>query len=145
MATAQEFYLDEKSGVGYVGDFYTDMPINPYDLVFIDGPMNHHGMEVTLPDSTRIAVRGKTFDADYLNVLQSGQRTIPLLIDQRMDTRWKIKELAHGGLTERYHYAAMKFEFTASPEHTETLKRLPIEVIDQGESLYLPVGQNPPS
>lgn len=142
--TAHEFFLDKENGAGYIGVFYSDVPINAYDLVFIDGPVNHFRMKATLPDSTQVAERGKTFSADYLNVLRTAEHAIPVLIDQRLDTRWKIMELVHGGLKECYYYGAMKFEITASPENVATLERLPIRVIDKGESLNLPVEQNPP-
>jgi len=143
-STAQEYFLDEKTGVGYIGDFYTDVPINAYDLIFIDGPVNHHGVQVALPDSTRITERGKTFSADYLNVLRTIEETVPVVIDQRLDTRWKIVELVHGSQMERYHYAAMKFEIAVSPKNVAALKRLPVQTIDKGESLYLPLGQKSP-
>ena len=100
--TAQEFFFDKKTGVGYIGDSYNDVPINAYDLIFIDGPVNHYRMEATLPDSTHVMERGKTFSADYLNVLRTAEHAIPVLIDQRLDTRWKIMELVHGGLKECY-------------------------------------------
>lgn len=142
--TAQEFFFDRETGVGYIGDFYSDVPINAYDLIFIDGPVNHYRMKATLPDSTQVVERGKTFSADYLNVLQTADHAIPVLIDQRLDTRWKIMELVQGGLKECYYYGAMKFEITASPKNVAALERFPIKVIDKGEVLNLPVGQNPP-
>ena len=142
--TAQEYYLNEASGVGYVGDYYVDIPAADYDLVFIDGPVHHRGMEVALPDATCVKVRGKTFGADYLNVLQSAMRPIPLLIDQRLDTRWKIMELANGFANERYHYAAMKFEITATLNDVGVFKRVPITVLDAGTTQSVPSGQRPP-
>ena len=120
------------------------MPINAYDFIFIDGPVNYCGTKATLPDSTRATKRGKTLSADYLNAPWVTTDPVPVLIDQRLDTLWKIMDLTPGCLRERYHQAAMKFEITDSPEIVAALKRLPINFVDKDESLYLSVGQNPP-
>ena len=129
---------------GYRGRIVSIEQDSEFLLIFIDGPVNHSGMKATLPDFTGVTERGKAFSADYLNVLRTAEHAVPVLIDHRLDTRWKTMELRHGSLTECYYYGAMKFKIMASPQHIEALKRLPIEIVDTGEPLYLPVGQNPP-
>lgn len=75
---------------GLLGAHYEEIPNLNYDFIFIDGP----GLRKIFNDK----LSPKCFNSDVINLLMNNsQMTISGLIDQRIDTVWKLKKLIPNG------------------------------------------------
>lgn len=77
-----------------VGTCYSEVPLRPYELVFIDGPQQR---------SPRTGA--KLFNADFVNVVQRTDTPVRAILDQRVATLWALKRILP---TAEIHYSVVK-------------------------------------
>jgi hypothetical protein len=116
-------YDNLRTGRQCYGIGYGTLPRHPYDFVYVDGPQvrqgGYHGVQKNA-DGGRIPtiLQAKPFDCDALNVLLDGISApqVTVVIDQRIDTRWQLKQVLSPPYPVAYCYAPRKsvFDLTAA-------------------------------
>jgi hypothetical protein len=91
----------------YVGIHFSDVPKGDYDLMYIDGPAYLHKEHYVGSPSTKLReVRekiGRPFDSDCIQIAKELRKEIPIIIDQRIQTRWAILDLASSVISRKYY------------------------------------------
>ena len=108
-----------------------DVPARRFDMIYVDGPETRRNAYSDLTPISGIAplppgLSEKPFDSDCFEYVMNADQPTQIVIDQRIDTRWKILRLMAGRVTARYHYAAQKTVINLRPEqlshlHSEVL------------------------
>jgi hypothetical protein len=116
-------YDNLRTGRHYYGIGYGALPRQAYDFVYVDGPQvrqgGYHGVQKNADGgSIPAALQAKPFDCDALNVLLDGISApqVTVVIDQRIDTRWQLKQVLSAPYPVAYCYAPRKsvFDLTAA-------------------------------
>lgn len=121
-------YRDKATNQYYDGICYEELPAGRYDLIYVDGPEVRRNAYQDLsprveggdvPDGFTV----KPFDSDCINYLMQSDTPVSIVIDQRIDTRWKLKKLLSKPVFAPYHFAAQKTVISARPEQVAHLER----------------------
>lgn len=129
-------YHNTLSGCDQAGICYRDLPPGQFDLIYVDGPeVRRNAYEDLTPlskgGSVPAGLTAKPFDSDCINYLMRSDTPVCIMIDQRIDTRWKLKQLLRKPVSAPYHFAAQKTVITARPEQAKHLERQPIPITEE--------------
>ncbi len=126
-----KIYQNIQTGYSAPGIFYTATSQASYDLIYVDGPQVRTGLFDGLEFTGEYAelpvgLKQKPFDADCLNVLISATEKVHIVIDQRIDTRWKLMSLLDKPFQHSYSFSARKTAMFVPPLAATNLERHPI-------------------
>lgn len=93
---------------------YREIPVKPYDYVFVDGPKYHSPIDDT-----------PTFDYDYLYVLRNTINPVAALIDKRVSTVFVLQQILGN---EKVKYQAIKGLGFVSPCTKQDLGDLSVDL-----------------
>lgn len=95
-----------------IGISFKEIEIQHYDLIYIDAPQFKSG--VYKNDNSFLKnkkLNKKPFDADLLNLLPSLSEKCMIIVDQRIDTVWKLKNFVGQLNNWKYHFLSKKTVF----------------------------------
>lgn len=119
--------LYSANGVTLLGCAYRDLPLEPFDFVFTDGPVFSKAEAVRRAGGRPVApgsqVFGKAFNSDVLDLMAGTGKPVDVLVDQRLNTIEAWRRLSAGKAVGTYHYGAMKTQLSLRPEMFSGIQR----------------------
>ena len=97
------------SGYSAYGVSFKNIPDFSYDLIYVDAPQVKVGIyndENIFLDKKLL--NNKPFDSDVLNLMPSLKKDAHIIIDQRIDTVWKLKKFIQLGNNWKYFFSQRK-------------------------------------
>gem|GEM_PF-6980054 len=113
-------YVSRRKRVAWPGVCYRFLPRRKYDLIYVDGPAD------SPQNWPQVQAIGKPMVSDYLNLLIEGEEPGLMLLDQRILTRLKMKELLTGPVKMKYCLGARKTFINADSKNVAGLDRHPL-------------------
>lgn len=113
-------YVSRTKRVAWPGICYRFLPRRKYDLVYVDGPMD------SMRNWPQVQAIGKPIASDYLNLLIEGEEPGMMLLDQRILTLLKMRELLKGSIKMKYCLGARKTFINVNLKNVEGLDRHPL-------------------
>ncbi len=116
----------EKGNFFANGIYYSNTPKQHFELIYVDGPQVVPGVYndssyISEHPLTKIKIKPKPFDSDILNLSNNLSRDTKIIIDQRIDTVWKIKKFLSGYIEKKYYFSAKKTLIELKSQIHETI------------------------